>query len=653
MQEKSLFSTEQLLQPLEADLRRAEPVLWIQRLVILTEASPHAVVRDIPFQQGLNIIRTKKREVDEEEVVAHSVGKTLLMRLIRYSLGESAFASHADTKRIQKKMPEGMVCAEWRVADQLWTVIRPLGEAQADCSFAVSGEGWQNALKADSKRQPLSMLIKLIEDAAFGELPKLESLKGGRLGWLDVLPWMARDSDCGFRKPHYWRDKDLHPPGLRDLSSNKLIMQWVMGLMSAAETAARNQSAETREQKKELKKEVDRFEHNLQQSYTSLSARCNFVPPSFEENAKSPSLLDLADLLRGFINSETREAEENLSRLVSENSATINSLRLRERQQSDQKTGAAVDGGNARTRRDILRRQLLDETRKAKKPTQCPAKDSCEWLIQIQQEEEAADWDEKPQMLRDLQEEIQKAEQEASDAEDREKRLSDQIEETGKELVSFERQFNKDRSALERSLGRWQELSEEVGRLADAADTFSDEVHKQEEAENEIKQSGELIKQKQSDVEFQTSIFRLTNCYRHVLTRLFNPDAAGEVKVDQNGLLPHPSIDLTPNGTAMAVMARVLAFEMACLLNSICGHGYHPRLLMHDSPREGEMEPPLFQRLFDVLEWMERNFGGPTCPFQYIITTTDPPPEFTEEHEKVVLTLHGRSAEGRLLKRKF
>ena len=187
--------------------------------------------------------------------------------------------------------------------------------------------------------------------------------------------------------------------------------------------------------------------------------------------------------------------------------------------------------------------------------------------------------------------------------------------------------------------------------MAEAADKLRTTCETQETAANAIKECEQQIDDEQANKPTQQPLKDLIACYHHVLKRVFDADADGDVRVDRNGLWPEPSADLTPNGTAMAVMSRVISFELACVLASACGFGHHPRLIMHDSPREGEMESALFGKLFEVLQWIEKESEG--LPFQYIITTTDPPPEYTAKHPKVVEVLHGRNSEGRLLKVKY
>jgi hypothetical protein len=103
-------------------------------------------------------------------------------------------------------------------------------------------------------------------------------------------------------------------------------------------------------------------------------------------------------------------------------------------------------------------------------------------------------------------------------------------------------------------------------------------------------------------------------------------------------------------------MTTVLAFDISCVAASIAGVGRHPRFVMHDSPREGEMQPPLFRRLFEVVVDLEARFtNADEMSFQYIITTaTELPSDLTDDNlDYVRETLDALSDDGLLLKRRF
>ena len=113
----NIFPDEEL--PIKPVADRSDPPLWVRRIVIVAERVPDAeVIRDIAFRPGLNVVRVVDRPSTETRPVGHSVGKTLLMRLIRYCLGESHFAPPPVLNRISEVFPDAYVLAEMIVAGQ-------------------------------------------------------------------------------------------------------------------------------------------------------------------------------------------------------------------------------------------------------------------------------------------------------------------------------------------------------------------------------------------------------------------------------------------------------------------------------------------------------------------------------------------------------
>lgn len=73
----------------------------------------------------------------------------------------------------------------------------------------------------------------------------------------------------------------------------------------------------------------------------------------------------------------------------------------------------------------------------------------------------------------------------------------------------------------------------------------------------------------------------------------------------------------------------------------------HPRFIMHDSPREDELEMSLLKRIFDVTCDLESCFGSSMPSFP---TTKAARSYCSESHLHTRLVLRARGEEGRLLK---
>lgn len=146
---------------------------------------------------------------------------------------------------------------------------------------------------------------------------------------------------------------------------------------------------------------------------------------------------------------------------------------------------------------------------------------------------------------------------------------------------------------------------------------------------------------------------QLTRYFGDVLRRVLGPSAGGVIEIDANGIYPRPNDAVAASGEAMGTSASVLGFDMACMIASIFGIGLLPRLLLHDSPREADMEEPMYHALFRLAAELEALFDGREAAFQYIVTTTTPPPEELAREPYVRLRLDAREDSGLLLRVRF
>lgn len=102
-------------------------------------------------------------------------------------------------------------------------------------------------------------------------------------------------------------------------------------------------------------------------------------------------------------------------------------------------------------------------------------------------------------------------------------------------------------------------------------------------------------------------------------------------------------------GAALSTI-KLLAFDLAALTASIEGHGHFPGFLIHDGPREADMDEALYQRLFLFGRLLEAPFEGREPSFQYIITTTAAPPDEVRTGRWTLQpVLDASTPEGRLL----
>ena len=145
----------------------------------------------------------------------------------------------------------------------------------------------------------------------------------------------------------------------------------------------------------------------------------------------------------------------------------------------------------------------------------------------------------------------------------------------------------------------------------------------------------------------RAAIRTLEERYQGIIAAWLPEGVAGTIKLDGNGL----KVDAEFSGrgevsTAALDSLKIVAFDLAALHMAIEQKADLPAFLMHDSPREADLDGQLYAGLFKFVHQWEGQAETP-C-FQYIVTTTTaPPPELQDDHH-VRLQMSSTPAEKRL-----
>jgi len=213
-----------------------EPALWLQRVLILSARRAGVEpIRNIEFRRGLNVINTKLTRDLETTAFGHNVGKTLLLRLIRYALGDEHYAGNRVRKRIKEQLHDAYVLAQVRVNGTSWGIYRSLRKPRD--SFCLQTENWQDLLGETSGLRPYSEFEAALEKLAPPTFSNVRVARGRRQPkWTDLLGWLIRDQHCRYTSHNTWRfqEDDSEPDVLLDSESN-LIIRVVMKLFDRKE----------------------------------------------------------------------------------------------------------------------------------------------------------------------------------------------------------------------------------------------------------------------------------------------------------------------------------------------------------------------------------------------------------------------------------
>lgn len=645
----SLFPSEEDRLVPAAD--RIEPVFWLRRLVIMPSLQVDAVpIRDIEFRRGLNIVQASPRLATDMGVVGHSIGKTLLTRLIRYSLGEPTFATRTERTKIIGRLPDAHVIAHWRVAGSDWCVARPLQPDRQNKPFAIRTEDWKQVFESQSVRVEFDVFTKALQDATWSELPELPNTNLDLGWWLKVLAFLTRDWQCGYRQFDDWRNADSESGVTVERKEAARLSRWLMNLIDVEElplwskhqALLNDQRRVVRDRKTQtqLLMTVDpQLRERLGLDDEDDSGHGLFaIRMSSEVESRIKQLQAIRKELLAASGIADIEAEEDhiserleeASRKQAQQETAIEYLKkqLEARRKSDDAMAYARSSSYENCRLAECPMKL------ANRPT--PQPDPAQQEILKLQEEEIED------RTRQLPRLIHECEQLRAARTDVRKRLR-----------SERQRVERDAAEIERTIGRWETYREDVQRRLIAS-------NKVLACEGELKRLVSDIRDSNKEQEFvredqKRRLSLMSDCFSMVLRDVFGTTAQGKFRLTAFGLEPEVDARLAPGGAALSAMAKVLSFDLACLISSVTGLGHHPRFIIHDSPRSSDTEEPLFHKLFRVVQGWEGLFEPDKASFQYIITTTTPPPtEFANLALGFVrLTLSARSDDERLLRMNY
>jgi len=636
---------------IKPDRKRPEPAVWIERLVLVDARTPDAPIRrDITFRRGLNIVRTKKRRPDDERTVGHSVGKTLLTRLIRYVLGENSFTHESVRRKIQFALPDAYVVARVFVNSQSWIVARPIGQEPVSRSWSVRSDCWEDALGDADKLGKYSDFTDALAEATVAKFGDLSLPHAGRPPrWLDLLAWLSRDQKCRYRHPNAWRDPETES-GTAQLHSDdaSLLVRMAMDLLDTQEKQLIANHEKLLRDRDSARSRVIMLNQRLETIRTELSRRLELgedPPPDalFASVAKQKVGKNKASLERLLDEFYAGDRQEKLDAIRIEAAQAVavtkNELEtkrgllettekeIKQREEADEQTYYA------NFLRDVLKCDHPD----------CPHKPENRPPGKLDPEREAriAECREHAQQLRA---EIQQLERQL--AADKRRAIR-----TRKAYFHEHDRVRTSIAGTLQAIGRCDYQLEQAGEYQDAWNELDKAQRRWESLDRKVIESQE--RQKTARESLRRRRQRLSRYFDTTLKALVSDNATGRIWVDGRGLHAEAAGEIADSGEAIGTFATVLGLDLACLIGSVCGIGHTPRLLIHDSPREADSEPEMYHQLFNYVAWLETIFGDQPPSFQYIVTTTTQPPADLAKKPYVCMTLHARREDGLLFKCRF
>lgn len=641
---------------------RPLPRLWVERVWILESREPLRCVREIALRPGVNVVWAREPGDDSGSGLAsagHGVGKTSFCLLLRYLLGDDASPISALRAKAAANFPKGGVAAQVHIEGVSWLVFRPFGASSP--SWAKVGNQLDELL-GEPRATPFQEYLEALQSTFIGRLPT-QVLPGTNqpLEWRHLLAWCVREQRTRFDGFFHWREGD----GLgfrRSRVDPPLFVSAVLGILNVEVIRllqeAERLDAELNKVKSQIPilekvsaMELFRLEQRIR---TKVGARKEL--PIFEsivEDSLASQVMEFlhrAELMEREVEAKAQAAEQAMEPDV----ALLNELRSTHAQ-------------------CVLEAQLSKALYEARDKDVQRIKSEIDALTRLKGHcaHGRVDFD-SCSYIQGRRSTVSMAGR--MDAKDAQASLSVR-------LVSFNQATGEEKAAkarLDAQVARVKELRAGVARLRmrvatsqigrDALASDWNEFQAQHQLRGEGKGSEELtsVRTQESRLTEQINGKRAALAARRLQTSarveqiksITSVVAAALLGEEGHGRFVHDS-DLRPfefavEGEAYHVL-EVLLGDLSCLLDAATSvESHHPGFLVHDCPREADMSALLYRNFLSTAFEADRQLSSAVgVAFQYIVTTTSPPPLELSKEPFLVLELQPGRDDALLFKRKL
>ncbi len=636
---------------------RDGPRLWVRRLVIWSD--PSTKIRDIQLRPGLNVIWSPDGGdagiEATERVIGHGSGKTLFCRLLRFCLGEQRFADEDQRDRIAHAFPDGAVGAEILIDGVAWAVYRTIGVRRrhlalpnADLDVIATGDG------AATGMEPLT---RAIEAAILGpEVARMTRLPAAVSAWTVALAWLSRDQECRFGSVVEWRSPASGseaplPASGSESGPRRDFLRILLRAITQEEQSLRESETSLKADEVRLQQDASALDWQIRRTYPSLMGKLGLpVDPLPDLPIAVLSMREAAKVHLAKVTGTSTTDRTDLSRARAAREAArkaFEDLEIEARALTDQM--AFFEDQVAKARSEI---PGLDGALKSASNPVCPVCEvpidtalagRCGISVVEHNERECRERLAASRKRLDQQEEILRARMV------RQQEIKPSLALARQALDRADAHVAALEAAHDARTDAWRAAT----RLADHVEHFASLVEDRDQARRGRRAAEEKLKDVREGIgrqrDRQGKVFSgLNQKFEPIIKALLGPDTTGSVTLSGKGF----EIRIDAGGdrrTAAIDSLKVVAFDLACLCLSIEEATNAPAFLIHDSPREADLGASIYGEVFKLVRDLESMTPMPM--FQYIITTTTPPPEGMRVEPWLRLRLSGSPGSERLMRR--
>lgn len=636
---------------------RRHPRLWVETVWLVESREPLVLTRVISLHQGLNIVWAKESASNETPGLSsagHGVGKTSLCLLMRYVLGDDAPSISKLRDKASSGFPKGGVAAKVHIDGVTWLVFRPYGAYSH--SFAAQCETLEQLLQGNVSNDFQAYLDGL-EQFSVGRLAA-QSLPGTnqQLKWRHLLAWCIRDQRTRFDGFYHWRDGE----GLgftRPRRDPPLFVGSVLGLVDAELDQLLRDIESTQIQFDQGKERIPELERAPAFALAHADRQLRIRLGAGEDEPLYAATVGQSIESRVLAAFETaRQEDERWEREVERAEEQLAQEQIRLANLNHAMSLAEAEVGIAKALVDTNQKDFERLTKVRDRLEGLDGRcdhgniefSACQY-VQDRKSADSLTWrrdgKEVQANAQELAQRLARREAELRDASTAVSEQSKQISDKKADLRRLRVRVATNESTNTLLKKSWDELQALHLQRIQGVDTLEliQARKRQRELESELNRLRTSIADRRSQRSARVGAIKsLTGC---VSSRLLGAEGHARFVPDDE-LRP---FEVLRGGEAYQVL-EVLLGDIVCLLDSATSEvSSHPGFLVHDCPREADMSERLYREFFLVASEAAAQLGEDgAVPFQFIVTTTSPPPEEVHGDRYVVLELEP-GAEAKLL----
>lgn len=650
------------------------PAFWISKFrifpdIIEPEADP---IRAIDFKCGLNIIWSPPAGTEDSKSQkgrGHAAGKSAFCRALRYLLGEKTHGNRFIEERLQSsvELHSAYLAAEVWIGETVWAVFRPINKRRKD--FALKDVPLEEARKAAIDSKPdYDAFTNALMEATVSKWPvnHFDSGQTDPITWLHLLESLSRDQESHLSSVHNWRSPNsTSEPKETSDASRAFLIRCLLGLADPKEPEILAARAKHLESIKAAETTITTYIRVFIDSVTTLQDALPNLPADIKPDDEI-----FITVVKEAIEKKTKTRRKNLRESIT--ALKIDDLTEKQRQTNQQ--ADTLTGRIAEKKEHLERLRKERESYLAKKnPTEKDDTDLCAHILQTikhggktcnvpieaamaecqlfwrcgadkltQPSEENVVTEENTTALQHLESAIKSLEMELKPSELK-------IADWKAESVRLDARIKAARETSDTLIEEIANIPIDESTDISTAERLQDALMRQHSAReiitaanadrNELDDQLRAIRDRNIHNQSQRSMI-----FDQIIKRLVNDELSGELSfaaveiratLRRNGILESEAFKAL----------RCIAYDLTGLVAALNEVGYHPGFILHDSPRESDMEASLYHPIFELVAELETRAPN---SFQYIVTTTEPPPETLQGDTFVRARLSSATAEERL-----